>query len=108
MYKRQAINYLTRIAAVQLGHYKIRVNAVCPGMTATDAVKDNLSDQFRSIFVRQTPLGRMATPEEIADAVAYFASDAAAFTTGQILAVAGGFGLGTPVYGDLMNSVNRR
>lgn len=103
-----AINFLTKIAAVQLGRYKIRVNAVCPGMTATDAVKDNLSDQFRDIFIRQTPLGRMATPEEIADAVAYFASDGAAFTTGQILAVAGGFGLGTPVYGDLMNSANRR
>lgn len=50
----------------------------------------------------------MATPEEIAAAVAYFASDEAAFTTGQILEVAGGFGLGTPVYGDLMNGSNRR
>lgn len=103
-----AINYLTKLFAVQLGRYQIRSNAVLPGMTATDAVKENLSDQFRHIFMRQTPLQRMATPEEIAAAVAYFASDEAAFTTGQILEVAGGFGLGTPVYGDLMNSTNRR
>ncbi|WP_273235476.1 7alpha-hydroxysteroid dehydrogenase [Ileibacterium valens] len=103
-----AINYLTKLFAVQLGRYQIRSNAVLPGMTATDAVKDNLSDHFRDMVLHQTPLNRMATPEEIAAAVAYFASDEAAFTTGQILEVAGGFGLGTPVYGDLMNGSNRR
>ena len=50
----------------------------------------------------------MAKPEEIAAAVAYFASDDAAFVTGQILEVAGGFGLGTPVYGDLMAAGTKR
>lgn len=103
-----AINYLTKLIALQEGQYQIRCNAVLPGMTATDAVKDNLSDQFRSIFLKQTPLQRMAEPEEIAAAVAYFASDDAAFVTGQILSVSGGFGLGTPVYGDLMNSSSLR
>ena len=77
-------------------------------MTATDAVKDNLSDTFRDVFLKQTPLKRMAKPEEIAAAVAYFASDDAAFVTGQILEVAGGFGLGTPVYGDLMAAGMKR
>lgn len=57
-----AINYLTKLFAVQLGRYQIRANAVLPGMTATDAVKDNLSDQFREIFLKQTPFGRMALP----------------------------------------------
>lgn len=103
-----AINYLTKLIALQEGQYQIRCNAVLPGMTATDAVKDSLSDQFRSIFMKQTPLECMARPEEIAAAVAYFASDDAAFVTGQILSVSGRFGLGTPVYGDLMNSGSLR
>ena len=46
--------------------------------------------------------------EEIAEAVCYFASDASAYTTGQILAVSGGFGLATPVYGDLANKPGKR
>ena len=54
------------------------------------------------------PLGRIGLPEEIAEAVVYFASDASAYTTGQILTVSGGFGLATPVYGDLANKANRR
>lgn len=103
-----AINYLTKIIAVQEGRNQIRCNAVLPGMTATDAVKDNLSGAFKDIFMKQTPMDRMAYPEEIAAACAYFASDAAAYTTGQILSVAGGFGLGTPVYGDLLSSSNKR
>jgi NAD(P)-dependent dehydrogenase (short-subunit alcohol dehydrogenase family) len=50
----------------------------------------------------------MGLPEEIAEAVCYFAGDASAYTTGQILTVSGGFGLATPVYGDLVNQKNRR
>jgi NAD(P)-dependent dehydrogenase (short-subunit alcohol dehydrogenase family) len=50
----------------------------------------------------------MGLPEEIAAAVAYLASDESAYTTGQILAVSGGFGLATPVYADLANKSNRR
>ena len=50
----------------------------------------------------------MGLPEEIASAVVYFASDDSAYTTGQILTVSGGFGLATPVYGDLKDRLNRR
>ena len=50
----------------------------------------------------------MGIPEEIAEAVCYFASDASAYTTGQILTVSGGFGLATLVYGDLAGKSNRR
>jgi NAD(P)-dependent dehydrogenase (short-subunit alcohol dehydrogenase family) len=50
----------------------------------------------------------MGVPEEIAEAVCYLASDASAYTTGQILAVSGGFGLATPVYGDLVNKGSKR
>ena len=103
-----AINYLTKLIAVQEAKNKIRCNAVLPGMTATEAVEKHLSDDFRDLFMKHIPLGRMGLPEEIAEAVCYFASDAAAYTTGQILTLSGGFGLATPVYGDLANKSHRR
>lgn len=96
-----AINYLTRLIAVHEAKNGIRCNAVLPGMTATEAVEKNLTEEFRNLFLRHIPLGRMGLPEEIASAVVYLASDEAAYTTGQILAVSGGFGLATPVYADL-------
>ena len=103
-----AINYLTKLIAVHEAKHNIRCNAVLPGMTATEAVEKHLSDEFRNLFMRHIPLGRMGLPEEIAEAVCYFASDASAYTTGQILTVSGGFGLATPVYGDFVNKTNRR
>ena len=108
MASQAAINYLTKLIAVQEAKNHIRCNAVLPGMTATEAVEKHLSDDFRNLFLRHIPLGRIGLPEEIAEAVCYFASDAAAYTTGQILTVSGGFGLATPVYGDLANKSNRR
>ena len=77
-------------------------------MTATEAVETHLSEGFRNLFLRHIPLGRMGLPEEIAAAVVYLASDEAAYTTGQILTVSGGFGLATPVYGDLSGRSFRR
>ena len=103
-----AINYLTKLIAVQEAKHHIRCNAVLPGMTATEAVEKHLSDDFRNLFLRHIPFGRMGLPEEIAEAVCYFASDASAYTTGQILTVSGGFGLATPVYGDLVKKEIRR
>ena len=95
-----AINYLTKLISVQEAKHHIRCNAVLPGMTATEAVEKHLSDNFRNLFLRHIPLGRIGQPDEIAEAVCYFASDASAYTTGQILTVSGGFGLASPVYGD--------
>ena len=103
-----AINYLTKLIAVHEAKNNIRCNAVLPGMTATEAIEKNLSEEFRSLFLRHIPLGRIGLPEEIAEAVCYFAGDASAYTTGQILAVSGGFGLATPVYGDLSTKDSRR
>jgi len=103
-----AINYLTKLIAVHEAKNKIRCNAVLPGMTATEAVEKHLTGEFRSLFLRHIPLGRMGQPEEIAAAVVYLASDEAAYTTGQILTVSGGFGLATPVYGDLADKAARR
>lgn len=103
-----AINYLTKLIAVHEARNNIRCNAVLPGMTATEAVEKHLSDDFRNLFQRHIPLGRIGMPEEIAEAVCYFASDTSAYTTGQILTVSGGFGLATPVYAELSNVTSRR
>lgn len=103
-----AINYITKLIAVQCARSNIRCNAVLPGMTATDAVTSNLSDEFRDFFLRHTPIKRMGTPEEIAAAVLYFANDNSGYTTGQILEVSGGFGMPTPVYGDMIEMINKR
>ena len=103
-----AINYLTKLIAVHEAKNRIRCNAVLPGMTATEAVEKNLTEEFRDLLLRHIPLGRMGLPEEIASAVVYLASDESAYTTGQILSVSGGFGLATPVYGDLSGQTLRR
>ena len=103
-----AINYLTKLIAVQQAKHQIRCNAVLPGMTATEAVDKHLSEDFRNLFMKHIPLSRLGLPEEIAEAVCYFASEASAYTTGQILTVSGGFGMATPVYADLADKTNRR
>ena len=103
-----AINYLTKLIAVQEARNNIRCNAVLNGMTATDSVKNALNDDFKNFFLKHTPINRMGLPEEIAASVVYFASDDSAYTTGQILTVSGGFGLATPVFGDLQEKSNLR
>ena len=103
-----AINYLTKLIAVHEARNNIRCNAVLPGMTATQAVEKNLSGEFKDLFLRHIPLGRMGEPNEIAKAAVYFASDDSAYTTGQILTVSGGFGTATPLYADLSDKQSRR
>ncbi len=99
-----SINYLTKEIAGQAASYNIRCNAILPGMTATDAVNNN----FKDYFLRHSPIKRMAFPEEIANAAIYFASDESAFTTGQILAIHGGFGMVTPLYADMIENQYKR
>jgi NAD(P)-dependent dehydrogenase (short-subunit alcohol dehydrogenase family) len=96
------------LIAVHEAKNNIRCNAILPGMTATEAVEKNLSENFRDMFLRHIPLRRMGEPNEIAKATVYFASDESRYTTGQILTVSGGFGLATPLYADLSDKTNRR
>jgi len=93
---------------VQEAKNGIRCNAILPGMTATEAVEKKLTGEFKELFIKHIPLGRMGMPKEIADAAVFLASDESAYTTGQILTVSGGFGLATPVYSDLVNNIVKR
>lgn len=81
---------LTRAAAIDLAPFGVLVNAVSPGTTETDMVDRILSLEQRQAFIDRIPLGRFATPQEIANAVAFLASDLNGFITGQNLIVDGG------------------
>jgi 3-oxoacyl-[acyl-carrier protein] reductase len=81
--------------AAQLGPDGITVNAVAPGfIPGTEFWEGRLTDAIVASRVDVTPVGRPGTPEEVAEAVAYLASEQAGFTTGQILQVNGGMVLG--------------
>jgi len=87
-----AVIGLTRSLAVELAPSGIRVNCVAPGVVRTHML-DELSPETLPQLAEETPLGRLGTPEDIARAVAFLASDQAAFITGQVLTVDGGFGV---------------
>jgi NAD(P)-dependent dehydrogenase (short-subunit alcohol dehydrogenase family) len=86
------INQLTRVMALALADRGVRVNAVAPGTIATElAAKAVLtSEEAKARIMSRTPMKRLGEPEEIADTVAYLASDAASYITGEIVVVDGG------------------
>ena len=85
-----AIIGLTRSLALELAPSGIRVNCVAPGCIETDMVRV-LGRETRDMLVAETPLGRLGTPEDIAHAVSFLASEKASFLTGQVLTADGGF-----------------
>jgi 3-oxoacyl-[acyl-carrier protein] reductase len=85
---------MTRTWARELGKYKIRVNAVAPGFIATAMVKA-MPEKVLESMVAHTPIGRMGTPEDVANAYAWLASDQASFIHGTVLSVDGGVVIGT-------------
>lgn len=86
------VNQLTRVMALALADRNIRVNAVAPGTIATElAAKAVLtSDEAKHKIMSRTPMKRLGEPSEIADVVAWLASDAASYVTGEIVTVDGG------------------
>jgi 3-oxoacyl-[acyl-carrier protein] reductase len=85
-----ALIALTRSLALELAPSHIRVNCVAPGPIKTDMV-EALGQEIMDMLAEETPLGRLGTPEDIAHAVAFFASDKSSFITGQVLTADGGF-----------------
>ena len=87
-----AINQLTRVMALALADLGVRVNAVAPGTIATElATKAVLtSEEAKARIMSRTPMKRLGTPDEIADVVAYLASDASSYLTGEIITADGG------------------
>jgi 3-oxoacyl-[acyl-carrier protein] reductase len=100
---------LTRVAADEWGQHNIRVNSVLPGLIKTGTAAPLTEDPAtRDGFMRQTPLGRLGEPEDIARCVAFLLSDDASFITGQCVGVDGGLGLRglpEPEHGDLLRSL---
>jgi len=84
-----AVNTLTQTFARELGPRNITVNAIAPGATQTP-MTENIPEEIKQKIAAQTPLGRWAQPQDIADAALFLASDSARFITGRILTVDGG------------------
>ena len=97
-----AINNITKQIAVQYARKGIRCNAVLPGLTATDAALNNMPQKFIQSFLSHVPLNRIGRPEDIANAVLFLCCDDSAYITGHLLDVAGGYGLPTPQFADVM------
>ena len=86
------INQLTRVMALSLADKGIRVNAVAPGTIATELAAQAVltSEEAKARIMSRTPMRRLGEPSEIANTVAYLASDAASYITGEIVVVDGG------------------
>ncbi|WP_037315416.1 SDR family NAD(P)-dependent oxidoreductase [Amycolatopsis orientalis] len=84
-----AVANIARSAAKELGRSGIRVNAVAPGVIDTD-LTSGLSEDAKAENIGKTPLGRLGTPEDVANAIRFLVSDDASFITGQVLGIDGG------------------
>ncbi len=89
-----AVIAFTKSMARELARDRVTVNAVCPGPAETPMTEgirqDQLGEKMMDLLVMVTPFKRMVAPEEVADAVSYFANEEARFVTGQVLSVSGG------------------
>ncbi len=86
---------LVHVLALELGQHGITANVVSPGLTDISGISRTVQHQeYQQAFITQVPLGRLAKPDEIANAVLFIASDKASFITGQLLCVDGGYSAG--------------
>jgi 3-oxoacyl-[acyl-carrier protein] reductase len=83
---------LTKSVARELGRYQINVNVVLPGLILTPTIA-KMAEKYKNMIIDQTPLGRIGNPEEVANVVAFLASDEASFMTGASVEVSGGWNM---------------
>jgi 2-hydroxycyclohexanecarboxyl-CoA dehydrogenase len=81
---------MSKSLAREMARHAITVNVVCPGPTDTPLFRSGVDENLKQALIRAIPLRRLAQPAEIAAAVLFFASDEAAYITGQVLSVSGG------------------
>jgi NAD(P)-dependent dehydrogenase (short-subunit alcohol dehydrogenase family) len=84
---------LTKSVAREAGQDNVTVNAVLPGLTRTPTIETLMAEKFKQMIINDTPLGRIAEPEEVAKVIAFLASDDASFITAAVLPVSGGWGI---------------
>ena len=82
----------TKSLAKELGRFGVRVNAICPGLIET-RMMEGMPDQVKEMVKRLTSLGRFGKPEEVANVVAFLASDESSFVTGAVIEITGGLAL---------------
>ena len=87
-----AVEAFTRCLAAEFGPRGITINSLAPGVTDTDMLQSSVPEAVQKALVAQTPLGRLGTPQDIADAVAFLASDESRWITGEVIGVNGGLG----------------
>jgi 3-oxoacyl-[acyl-carrier protein] reductase len=89
---KSAIDSITRVLGAELGSKKIRVNAIAPGVTATEGIAalGPVAAEFEKLALAQTPLGRVGQPEDIARVAVFLASDQSAWLTGERVVASGG------------------
>lgn len=83
---------LTKSVARELGRYQINVNAILPGLILTPTIA-KMAEKYQNMIIENTPLKRMGNPEEVANVVAFLASDEASFMTGAMVEVSGGWNM---------------
>ena len=81
---------LTKATSAEVSEFGVRINAVCPGYTDTPLLS-HYSEMMRSVIVSQIGMGRMGTPDEIAEVIAFLASPAASYCTGEVFSASGGY-----------------
>lgn len=81
---------LTKATSAEVSQFGVRINAVCPGYTDTPLLS-HYSEMMRSVIVSQIGMGRMGTPNEIAEVIAFLASPAASYCTGEVFSASGGY-----------------
>jgi NAD(P)-dependent dehydrogenase (short-subunit alcohol dehydrogenase family) len=84
---------LTKSIAREAGADGVTVNAVLPGLTRTPTIENVMAEKFKQMIIHETPLGRIAEPEEVARVIAFLSSDDASYITGAAIPISGGWGL---------------